>query len=173
LPLFLFLLLSHVLFFFSVPFPSSLLRFNTFSTSASPRRFDKWKYFQSKFLIFAGDTNFVQHICHCVGFNKDRLPPCMFYSVITQQKRCIFHYSKIVTVCNRRLALKSFFQTDCAYVFLMICTINEDYFSSTEMNVRSWYCKGARCWWRSWMRHCATSWKVAGTIPDGVTRIFY
>jgi hypothetical protein len=22
--------------------------------------------------------------------------------------------------------------------------------------------------WRSWLRHCATSWKVAGSIPDGV-----
>jgi hypothetical protein len=26
--------------------------------------------------------------------------------------------------------------------------------------------------WRSWLRHCATSWKVAGSIPDGVTAIF-
>jgi hypothetical protein len=25
----------------------------------------------------------------------------------------------------------------------------------------------------SWLRHCATSWKVAGSIPDGVTGIFY
>jgi hypothetical protein len=33
--------------------------------------------------------------------------------------------------------------------------------------------KGARCWWRSWLRHCATSRKVAGSIPDGVTEIFH
>ena len=26
--------------------------------------------------------------------------------------------------------------------------------------------------WRSWLRHCATSWKVTGSIPDGVTEIF-
>jgi hypothetical protein len=26
--------------------------------------------------------------------------------------------------------------------------------------------------WRSWLRHCATSQKVAGSIPDGVTGIF-
>jgi len=32
---------------------------------------------------------------------------------------------------------------------------------------------GARCWWRSWLRHCATSRKVAGPIPDGVTGIFH
>ena len=29
--------------------------------------------------------------------------------------------------------------------------------------------KGTR--WRSWMRHCATSRKVAGSIPDGVIDI--
>jgi hypothetical protein len=23
-------------------------------------------------------------------------------------------------------------------------------------------------WWHSWLRHCATSQKVAGSIPDGV-----
>ena len=28
-------------------------------------------------------------------------------------------------------------------------------------------------WWRSWLRHCATSRKVAGSIPDGVTEIFH
>jgi hypothetical protein len=32
---------------------------------------------------------------------------------------------------------------------------------------------GARCWWRSWLRYCATSRKVAGSIPDGVIGIFY
>jgi len=32
---------------------------------------------------------------------------------------------------------------------------------------------GARCWWRSWLRHCATSQKVAVSIPDGVTGIFH
>ena len=26
--------------------------------------------------------------------------------------------------------------------------------------------------WRSWLRHCATSRKIAGSIPDGVTGIF-
>ena len=26
--------------------------------------------------------------------------------------------------------------------------------------------------WRSWLRHCATNWKVAGSIPDRFTGIF-
>ena len=28
-------------------------------------------------------------------------------------------------------------------------------------------------WWRSWLRYCATSRKVAGSISDGVTGIFH
>ena len=35
------------------------------------------------------------------------------------------------------------------------------------------YCGGAPCWCRSRLRHCATSQKVAASIPDGVTGIFY
>jgi hypothetical protein len=27
--------------------------------------------------------------------------------------------------------------------------------------------------WRGWLRHCATSRKVTGSIPDGVTGIFH
>ena len=27
--------------------------------------------------------------------------------------------------------------------------------------------------WRSWLRHCARSWKVGGSIPDGAIRIFH
>jgi hypothetical protein len=27
--------------------------------------------------------------------------------------------------------------------------------------------------WRGWLRHCATNWKVAGSIPDGAIGIFY
>jgi len=32
---------------------------------------------------------------------------------------------------------------------------------------------GARCWWSSWLKQCATSRKVAGSIPDGVSGIFH
>ena len=27
--------------------------------------------------------------------------------------------------------------------------------------------------WHSWLRHCATSWKVAGSIPDSVIGVFH
>jgi len=31
----------------------------------------------------------------------------------------------------------------------------------------------ARCWWRTLLRHCATSRKVSCSIPDGVIAIFH
>ena len=34
------------------------------------------------------------------------------------------------------------------------------------------YLEEARCWWCSWLRQCATSRKVAGSIHDVVIRIF-
>jgi hypothetical protein len=27
--------------------------------------------------------------------------------------------------------------------------------------------------WRSWLRQCATNWKVAGSISDGMSEIFH
>jgi hypothetical protein len=41
-------------------------------------------------------------------------------------------------------------------------------FNLISTTVNSW---GTR--WRSWLRHCATSRKVAGSLPDGVTGIFH
>ena len=33
--------------------------------------------------------------------------------------------------------------------------------------------KSRGVWWHSCLRHCTTGWKVAGSIPDGVTAIFH
>ena len=45
------------------------------------------------------------------------------------------------------------------------------YSANVENMVSSYQCWGPR--WRSWLRHCATSQKVAGSIPDGVIGIFH
>jgi len=47
--------------------------------------------------------------------------------------------------------------------------------STTNRNEYEEYVLGGR-WeggtrWLSWLRHCATSWKVAGSIPEGVIGI--
>ena len=56
-----------------------------------------------------------------------------------------------------------------------INNINSQYLIITHFNPYLYYLhninRGPR--WRSWLRHCATSQKVAGSIPDGVIGIFH
>jgi len=53
-----------------------------------------------------------------------------------------------------------------------------DTLAYTDIN-RAQVCNTTVLWgygatmWRSWLRHCATSWKVAGSIPDGANGIFH
>jgi hypothetical protein len=42
---------------------------------------------------------------------------------------------------------------------------------TSKVNRQSSRTEGTR--WRSWLMHCATSWKVAGSIPGVVIGIFY
>jgi hypothetical protein len=53
------------------------------------------------------------------------------------------------------------------YLILLLVLINaRRMFYFTSLN----YTGGTR--WRSWLRHCATNRKVAGSIPDEDTRMF-
>ena len=47
------------------------------------------------------------------------------------------------------------------------CTFSKTRFNIILSNT------GVRCWWHSWLRHCATSQKVTGSIPDCVTVNFH
>ena len=47
------------------------------------------------------------------------------------------------------------------------------YYSSPEHPDRLWSLPIVLFRWRSWLKNCATSRKFAGSIPDGVTRIFH
>jgi len=49
-------------------------------------------------------------------------------------------------------------------------TLNSYYQRALNMHIIQ--C-GTRCWWCSLLRHCATSRKFAGSIPDGVIGIFH
>ena len=45
------------------------------------------------------------------------------------------------------------------------------YFLLCDVIISDCTSRGVR--WRSWLRHCATSQKVAGSIPDGVIGFFF
>jgi hypothetical protein len=52
-------------------------------------------------------------------------------------------------------------------------TLNSDFIRKLLLNIIR-CCPPQSCTrWRSWLRHCATSRKVAGSIPHGVTAIFH
>ena len=51
------------------------------------------------------------------------------------------------------------------YIYRKKCTItfrHKDFYNIIYLSL---ILSGTRCWWRSWLRHCATSQKVAGSIP--------
>jgi hypothetical protein len=60
---------------------------------------------------------------------------------------------------------------------LQLCLLHDPRISNYPNNIKwkiqrsSSFLRGTR--WRSWLRHCATSRKVAGAIPDGVIGIFH
>jgi len=54
--------------------------------------------------------------------------------------------------------------------YITVLLDQEDFFYCFP---RAFLRKRARCWCRSWLRHCSTSRKVAGSIPDVVTEIFH
>ena len=55
---------------------------------------------------------------------------------------------------------------------LLVCGADPQFRISLHVFVVDISCLGGMRW-RSWLRHCATSRKVAGSIPDGVIGIFH
>ena len=69
---------------------------------------------------------------------------------------------QFVSDCHREREIPNFKQpTKLIFDFLPYKFSEKDPYSSG----------GTR--WRSWLKHCATSRKAAGSIPDGVTGIFH
>jgi hypothetical protein len=68
-----------------------------------------------------------------------------------------------VCLCTGRLTLQLHSVQSVPSVWTECRTIQIKVHESIIKN----YCKS------SWLRHCATSWKVAGSIPDGVIGIFH
>jgi len=58
-------------------------------------------------------------------------------------------------------------------VFLEAGVFEQIAVSSNVIRGSSYANLGARCWWRSSLRHAATNRKAAGSIPDGVIGILH
>jgi hypothetical protein len=64
----------------------------------------------------------------------------------------------------------AFFYSTINHMTLHHRPYNSDIYGSDTIDLPYFYLWGMG--WRSWLRHCATSWKVEGSIPDGVTGVF-
>jgi len=74
--------------------------------------------------------------------------------------------SKTVIPTNDIITSSSSVLLQCKYLFIRMFPVQTLYIKQIN------YLTGARCWWRSWLRHCAASLKVASSIPDGVIASF-
>ena len=92
------------------------------------------------------NTNF-NIMCGCVRGTRSDISDFVTHHTNIGQSVCIF---SLMTAYETS---QSMYSIHVHYAFLNKC--------------------GARCWWRSWLRHCATSRKVAGSIPDVVIGILH
>jgi hypothetical protein len=83
----------------------------------------------------------------------------------------IINSNSQITNCQYSLFSKKnpIIQILCISGWLAI-PINLEKWRSTVWNNFVFYCGDTQ--WLSWLRHCATSWKVAGSFPDGVIGFF-
>jgi hypothetical protein len=97
------------------------------------------------------------------------------------------HYIKYLFVCGygasgcvSSLGRELYKPLQCMELFidmkLYLVRMSSNDLKDTERNVKTFKTvqgEGGGTQWRSWLRHCATSRKVAGSIPDGVIGIFH
>jgi hypothetical protein len=69
---------------------------------------------------------------------------------------------------NERWNNKFYYKVANCWLFLLRSRERKLFFSDNQQSSSLYYLMGTR--WRSWLRHCR---KVAGSISDGVTGIFY
>ena len=85
---------------------------------------------------------------------QETIESCYTANKVLREKYFWGSYWQYMT-SNFSLSLLNLCCVECNFVYLLIITI---------------CARGT--WWCSWFRQCASSWKVAGLIPDGIIDIF-
>jgi hypothetical protein len=100
--------------------------------------------------------------------NRDRVKNMLLY-------HCMDFFS-LVVICWR-VSLRKPFPRSTENITITVCT--SEILGMQTNHCDSWHrynvlvCVWGDTRWHSWLRHCATSRKVAGSIPDGVIGIFH
>ena len=84
----------------------------------------------------------------------------------------VLHIFRVLLVCSSSLLVYKHHTiiTDCMSRWQLVFQMTSKTGTFLSFDIENTLHCGM--WWGSWLRHCATSQKVAGSIPDGVTRIF-
>jgi len=97
---------------------------------------------------------------------------------LQQYEATIFHYHRLPFIKHEVLVIKKFKNLNLLrFVWFIGCEDRIQTENVCEQGAEVLFSlsilweRGTR--WRSWLRHCATSRKVAGSIPDGVIGIFH
>jgi hypothetical protein len=89
------------------------------------------------------------------------IPNMVFENTVRRVNKCLetgggqFEHYVLVTFC---IVIIRCTETFCSRCSCLLCRARHT---------------GARCWWRSWLRHCATSRNVGVSIPTTVYGIFH
>jgi hypothetical protein len=87
---------------------------------------------------------------------------------------CVVHYGyygyrHTISICNADCFSAATMIMQTHLNVTVICMLSVLYCPDSSQHVCNSTLVSGGTQWRSWLRHCATSWKVAGSIPDGVT----
>ena len=132
------------------------------STLSTELNFEVLRHVYDLTYLFAYRCLCVQPVCVAVAWGKERfffefiLGP----SVCAPRKQTSF-FGIPLAKCTRAPA---------CYLFLVPC---DPMYLNFTLPIRISYCWTWGIRWRSWLRHYATSRKVAGSIPDGVIGNFH
>ena len=119
-------------------------------------------------LLWKSNNYYILSVCHCTL----RYPTCN-----ANAPSCHLWPVRLYNIFPRYLINGTIFEghekelLNIKCIFEFIYNVCLKYFVLRRIRRDLIINRGMR--WRSWLRHCATSWKVAGSIPDGVIGIFH
>ena len=100
---------------------------------------------------------------------------------VWEKKHCPNKHRHIIKSMYIRRSSRPFLMTVQYTVFCRKCNVTTITYYNTKIMSKAWIFPlkifflpapgGMR--WHSWLRHCATNRQVAGSVPNGVTGIFY
>ena len=111
------------------------------------------------------------------------------YTALGFNRMCFFEFPNCLSTPNKFIIFIIWTSTPFAYVIIHHLLLSMFLTVSSHILISLYVCLCLSCddlylpkhlillgggtRWRSWLRHCATSRKVAGSIPDGVIGIFH